>query len=233
MSLVPRRPAVAMQFKRREAQCGFKRPAMAKRPDTVFAARRLEFEKRYEEMAYLMKHTAEISEELSFEEELCLEVAYRKAVGGRLAIWRLASYGAGCKKMMEEDLRHMCKEFLSLVDDKLSKTASDESKAFYHRMKGHYSRLIDEIDHEADTSLTRKRSQPFFGKDRMTQVAYKLMRLTDPETEKEDQEESEAKNKMIEANMFRLQLLDFVDGKFDRHRERQGLEAKDLDMMMP
>jgi len=100
--------------------------------------------------------------ELTVEERNLLSVAYKNVVGSRRASWRIVSsieqkekskdneahvklvreYGA----KVEKELGDICTDVLRVLDDHLIKSSeSNESKVFYHKMKGDYYRYMAEF----------------------------------------------------------------------------------------
>ena len=115
---------------------------------------------RYDDMATSMKAVTETGAELSNEERNLLSVAYKNYVGGRRSSWRVISSieqkteGSEKKQQMakeyrekvETELREICKDVLSLLDNFLIPKASNaESKVFYLKMKGDYYRYLAEV----------------------------------------------------------------------------------------
>jgi 14-3-3 protein epsilon len=135
---------------------------MTSREDCVFLAKLSEQAERYEEMVTSMKRVAELNVELTVEERNLLSVAYKNVVGSRRASWRIVSsieqkekskdneahvklvreYGA----KVEKELGDICTDVLRVLDDHLIKSSeSNESKVFYHKMKGDYYRYMAEF----------------------------------------------------------------------------------------
>eukprot|EP01067_Filipodium_phascolosomae_P008670 Filipodium_phascolosomae@DN745_c0_g1_i1.p1 len=132
-----------------------------KRDENIYMAKLSEQAERYDEMVEYMKSVAEMAQELSVEERNLLSVAYKNAVGARRASWRIISSveqkekGKGnqenlaraqnYREKVEAELSDICGAILKLLDQYLIKgSTSDESKVFYHKMKGDYYRYISE-----------------------------------------------------------------------------------------
>ena len=133
---------------------------MADKEELVQRAKLAEQAERYDDMAASMKAVTETGAELSNEERNLLSVAYKNYVGGRRSSWRVISSieqkteGSEKKQQMakeyrekvETELREICKDVLSLLDNFLIPKASNaESKVFYLKMKGDYFRYLSEV----------------------------------------------------------------------------------------
>eukprot|EP01066_Platyproteum_vivax_P014558 Platyproteum_vivax@DN6513_c0_g2_i1.p1 len=134
-----------------------------KREENIYMAKLAEQAERYDEMAAFMKEVAELGVELSIEERNLLSVAYKNCVGSRRASWRIMSSveqrekskdhpsnAARAKEYrlkVEKELQDICNQILTLLTDSLIKNArtQEESKVFYHKMKGDYYRYISEF----------------------------------------------------------------------------------------
>mmetsp|Transcript_52935 Transcript_52935/g.133146 ORF Transcript_52935/g.133146 Transcript_52935/m.133146 type:complete len:258 (+) Transcript_52935:162-935(+) len=134
----------------------------ANREDSVFMAKLSEQAERYDEMVQAMKQVARLKVELTVEERNLLSVSYKNVIGARRASWRVISSieqkeeskGATehVKKIkeyrdqVEAELTDLCNDILSVLDDCLIPSAStDESKVFFHKMKGDYYRYLSEF----------------------------------------------------------------------------------------
>jgi len=133
------------------------------REEHVFLAKLSEQAERYDEMVQSMKNVAKLGVELTVEERNLLSVAYKNVIGARRASWRIISSIEqkeeaknntknvqrikDYRNRVEKELEGICKDILSLLDDHLLKVANtDESKVFYHKMKGDYYRYMAEFD---------------------------------------------------------------------------------------
>merc|ERR1712166_335255 len=102
------------------------------------------------------EQVGKIGDELSVEERNLLSVAYKNAVGGRRAAWRIitsveqkeksrgneenAKYAREYCVKVETELDTICGAILELLNGNLlSKASSDESRVFYHKMKADYN----------------------------------------------------------------------------------------------
>merc|ERR1712089_46641 len=89
-----------------------------------------------------------------------LSVAYKNVVGARRSSWRVISSieqkteGSERKQQLakeyrekvEKELRDICNDVLSLLDQFLiAKASNAESKVFYLKMKGDYFRYLSEV----------------------------------------------------------------------------------------
>lgn len=145
---------------------------MADREDNVYMAKLAEQAERYDDMVASMKKVAELDTELTVEERNLLSVAYKNVIGARRASWRIVSsveskdmesnanatkqaLNTAYKQEIEKELREICSDILSVLDNNLIKCADEEeSKVFYHKMKGDYHRYLAEFS----TSEDRKKS---------------------------------------------------------------------------
>ncbi|KAM6514395.1 hypothetical protein FALCPG4_015542 [Fusarium falciforme] len=116
---------------------------------------------RYEDMVPHLKAVVNIGGELSVNERNLLAIAYKNVVDTRRASWRIIysieqkqsrgneKYSAtirGYRIKIENELETVCQDVLDLLDRSLiPNTGSDESKAFYYKMKGDYSRYLAEF----------------------------------------------------------------------------------------
>merc|ERR1711939_860006 len=134
----------------------------ADREKNVYFAKLAEQAERYDEMAEFMKKVGDIPQELSVEERNLLSVAYKNAVGGRRAAWRIitsieqkektkgnednAKFAREYCGKVETELDITCGTILGLLNGALlAKASTDESKVFYHKMKADYYRYIAEF----------------------------------------------------------------------------------------
>jgi 14-3-3 protein epsilon len=109
-----------------------------------------------------MKAVAELKVELTVEERNLLSVAYKNVVGARRASWRIISSIESkeenkgntqnvtriveYRKKVEDELAGICRDVLNVLDTFLIPSAtSNESKVFYHKMKGDYYRYLAEF----------------------------------------------------------------------------------------
>jgi len=136
---------------------------MAERDDIVTQAKLAEQAERYDDMAEYMKKVTEMDSELSNEERNLLSVAYKNVVGARRSSWRVISsieakaaeqssaerkktIASEYRKVVEKELKNICAEVLSLLDQHLiPKSSAAESKVFYLKMKGDYYRYLAEV----------------------------------------------------------------------------------------
>ncbi|XP_068615799.1 14-3-3 protein zeta/delta-like [Brachionichthys hirsutus] len=126
--------------------------------DCVQKAKLAEQAERYDDMAFIMKDVTERKGVLANEERNLLSVAYKNVVGARRSAWRvISSIEQKCdegkkglvkdyREKIEKELETICKEVLKLLDDHLIKEGTEEeSKVFYHKMKGDYYRYLAEV----------------------------------------------------------------------------------------
>ena len=106
------------------------------------------------DMVEAMKEVAKAEgKQLTVEQRNLLSVAYKNVIGARRASWRIVSSieqkalerkdtpaekkgrNEEYRKSIEKELRDICNEVLSLLDEHLiPKAEEDESKVFYHKM---------------------------------------------------------------------------------------------------
>ncbi|XP_043225428.1 14-3-3 protein epsilon-like [Amphibalanus amphitrite] len=132
------------------------------REDSVYKAKLAEQAERYEEMVEAMQTLACLDVELTVEERNLLSVAYKNVIGARRASWRIISSieqkeetkSAEEKLEMirsyrikvEKELKDKCGEILQLLDSHVIPSATtEESKVFFHKMKGDYHRYLAEF----------------------------------------------------------------------------------------
>eukprot|EP01103_Thecamoeba_quadrilineata_P006607 TRINITY_DN16334_c0_g1_i1.p1 TRINITY_DN16334_c0_g1~~TRINITY_DN16334_c0_g1_i1.p1 ORF type:complete len:247 (-),score=67.65 TRINITY_DN16334_c0_g1_i1:140-880(-) len=131
------------------------------RDKNIYLARLAEQAERYDEMAEAMKLVAQEDKELQIDERNLLSVAYKNVVGSRRASLRILSTieqreeSRGkedhlkkvreYKAKVEKELSDICDNILEVIDKHLLATStSNESKVFYHKMKGDYFRYLAE-----------------------------------------------------------------------------------------
>lgn len=118
---------------------------------------------RYDEMIDFVRHyISKCSGEFSDDERNILSVAFKNLVGVRRTAWRVLNSietkesrrsnadnqarAASYKDKVEGELRSFCREILRLIDSELMpKTASNEGKVFFVKMKADYYRYICEF----------------------------------------------------------------------------------------
>jgi len=120
---------------------------------------------RYEEMVEYMKAVAQAcagGSDLTLEERNLLSVAYKNVVGARRASLRIilsletkeqskgdmesVSFISDYKAKVTGELKEICQDILSLLDDYLIKDyLSAEPKVFYQKMKADYYRYLAEF----------------------------------------------------------------------------------------
>lgn len=151
---------------------------MEPREDLVSRAKLAEQAERYDDMASAMKKVTELETELSNEERNLLSVAYKNVVGTRRSSWRVissieqktgATLGDQARRpalardyrgIIEKELKDICAEVLSLLNDHLiPKSSNAESRVFYLKMKGDYFRYLAEVAQDADKEKIVKDSQ--------------------------------------------------------------------------
>jgi len=135
---------------------------MTDRVELVQKAKIAEQAERYDDMADAMKAVTKIGAELSSEERNLLSVAFKNVVGARRSSWRVISVIEQKNEDMEKKLHHdvvkeykekvekelkgICNEVISLVDEILiAKASTADSKVFYLKMKGDYFRYLSEV----------------------------------------------------------------------------------------
>jgi 14-3-3 protein epsilon len=116
-------------------------------------------------MVDAMKKVAHLDSELSVEERNLLSVAYKNVIGARRAAWRIISSIEQKEKTknndanvikiksyagkIEKELNDICADVMDVLDNHLINNATaEESKVFYHKMKGDYFRYKAEFTAE-------------------------------------------------------------------------------------
>jgi 14-3-3 protein epsilon len=128
----------------------------------LYLARVTEQSERYDEtIKYMEEIVKNKKDDLSIEERNLLSAAYKNCVSSRRSAWR-SIYGIEVKEKsnnskylhlvtelkttLEKELTDLCDRMLKLIDNHLSKKASNaESKVFYLKMKGDYYRYLAEF----------------------------------------------------------------------------------------
>jgi len=141
----------------------------------VFLASTAEKAERYDDMckymSALVSYTSTEKADLTVEERKLFSVAFKNVIGARRASWRTLNVEDGkfddliadYKKKIELELSGICKDVLSLLEDKLVKnpSLSKESNVFYLKMIGDYYRYLAEFN---NTEGHDKKSAEFYGK---------------------------------------------------------------------
>jgi len=145
-------------------------------------ARVAEAAERYPDMCEFMKElvTKKVEEdkELEVDERNLLSVAYKNVVGSKRSSWRTLSSGSfdQCdadlikkyKKEVEEELKKLCLEVITLLKDKLLPKADgkkDETEVFYKKMCGDYYRYLSEfITDEAESKENKNNCNDYYNK---------------------------------------------------------------------
>lgn len=161
---------------------------MADRESNVYKAKLAEQAERYDEMVEAMTFVAKMGVELTVEERNLLSVAFKNVIGARRASWRIISSieqkeqskGGSIempeeyRKTIEKELDDICQNILKLIEDHLIPSAnSDESKVFYHKMKGDYHRYLAEFQVDvkrtdaSDASLESYKTASDIAKDNL------------------------------------------------------------------
>uniref|UniRef100_A0A7S3FZ49 14-3-3 domain-containing protein n=2 Tax=Palpitomonas bilix TaxID=652834 RepID=A0A7S3FZ49_9EUKA len=134
---------------------------MSSREVLVQTARIAEQAEQYDAMVDAMKQVADMSDTLSVEERNLLSVAYKNVIGARRTAWRVLNsiedkerergnedhlvIVADFKRKIEGELTNTCNNVNELLR-KLVETAQDaESKVFFFKMVGDYSRYMAEF----------------------------------------------------------------------------------------
>ncbi|TRY80045.1 hypothetical protein TCAL_09792 [Tigriopus californicus] len=166
---------------------------MADKEEQIQRAKLAEQAERYDDMAASMKAVTETGAELSNEERNLLSVAYKNVVGARRSSWRVISSieqkteGSERKQQMakeyrekiEKELKEICGDVLSLLDQFLiAKASNAESKVFYLKMKGDYYRYLAEVATGDDRTKVLEDSQKAY--QEAFEIAKSKMQPTHP-----------------------------------------------------
>jgi 14-3-3 protein epsilon len=155
----------------------------------VFLASTAEKAERYEDMckymSALVSWTSSNNSDLTVEERNLFSVAYKNVIGARRASWRTLNTEDNkfddlvqdYKKRVELELATICKEVLSLLEDKLLKSSqkTSESSVFYLKMIGDYYRYLAEF--AASEGYDKKAAQ-YYGQ--AMEIAKDKLDPTDP-----------------------------------------------------
>lgn len=155
---------MSVQLKSGFELSAFKALFKDERKELVFMARTAEAAERYDDMCAFMselvgwtdKQTP--AEALTVEERNLLSVAYKNVIGARRASWRCLNAEVEAKPgepdklileykvQVEQELKAICQDILSLLTDVLVKNSveEDEARVFYLKMTGDYYRYLAE-----------------------------------------------------------------------------------------
>jgi 14-3-3 protein epsilon len=149
-----------------------------------------ELAERHDDMCAFMREVVKAVEgnkDLSFDERNLLSVAYKNAVGGRRAAWRVLSIdenqsppAARFRQHVERELEALCKDILELLETYLipHPQANDEAKVFYQKMAGDYYRYLAEFIVTDELPTLQRRSGDYYKAAMDTATA--IMDPTDP-----------------------------------------------------
>lgn len=132
------------------------------REDYLLLAKMAEQSERYSEMIEYVNKFAKTQGELTDEERHIVSVAYKNVVGSKRAELRVLSaikqkeekkgnktnitYIENFKSIIEEELKGLCREILSLIEKFLLPNSKSElSKVFFLKMRGDYNRYLSEF----------------------------------------------------------------------------------------
>ncbi len=132
------------------------------REDYLLLAKMAEQSERYSEMIEYVGKFAKTQGELTDEERHIVSVAYKNVVGSKRAELRVLSaikqkeekkgnkgninYIENYKGIIEEELKTLCRDILSLIENFLLPNSKSElSKVFFLKMKGDYNRYLSEF----------------------------------------------------------------------------------------
>uniref|UniRef100_A0A0E0MH43 14-3-3 domain-containing protein n=2 Tax=Oryza punctata TaxID=4537 RepID=A0A0E0MH43_ORYPU len=133
---------------------------MKEREKVVRLAKLAEQAERYDDMVEFMKTLARMDVDMSAEERLLFSVGFKKTIGAKRASWRIlesleqkVTAGEqpgvtinGYKKKVEDELRAVCNEVLSIIAIHCLPLAnSGENVVFFYKMKGDYYRYLAEF----------------------------------------------------------------------------------------
>lgn len=121
------------------------------REEYLYMAKLTEQAEQYGDMVEYMRKVAKMDTDLSVEERNLLSVAYKNHIGAPRASWRVLSsieqkelhkgndrnvrLIQNYRQTVEKQLREICQEILSLLDQHLiPHAASGESQVFYYKM---------------------------------------------------------------------------------------------------
>jgi tetratricopeptide (TPR) repeat protein len=155
----------------------------------VFLASTAERAELYEDMCKYMSALVSLNgttnTDLSVEERNLFSVAYKNVIGARRASWRTLNVEDGkfddiildYKKKVEAELGAICKEVLTLLEDKLLKNSgrTSESSVFYLKMIGDYYRYLAEF---AAADGNDKKAAQYYGQ--ALDIAQSKLEPTDP-----------------------------------------------------
>jgi len=159
------------------------------RGSLVFLASTAEKAERYDDMckfmSALVNWTSSNAQDLTVEERNLFSVAYKNVIGARRASWRTLNVEDNkydelvqdYKKRVELELTSICKDVLSLLEDKLLKCdkKTSESSVFYLKMICDYYRYLAEF---AGTEGYDKKAAQFYGQ--AMDIAKDKLDPTDP-----------------------------------------------------
>jgi hypothetical protein len=159
----------------------------SQRKALLFVARTAEAAERYEDMARFMRNLVKFADTnkapLTIEERNLLSVAYKNVIGARRASWRtmnrddvqqdFADIAGEYKRQVETELKGICEDILSLLEDSLiplsdsaqaaipddstnEKKEAMEAHVFYLKMAGDYYRYRAESASKDDTGHDQK-----------------------------------------------------------------------------
>ncbi|XP_020594439.1 14-3-3-like protein F, partial [Phalaenopsis equestris] len=139
--------------------------------DILYLVQLAEQSERYDDMVEFMEKVTEAAEaeqeDLTADERNLLSLAYKCVIGPRRAAWRTVSLAElkeesrgnadrvnaikEYRAKIESELTTICGGILNQLESRLIPLAvTDESKVFYHKLKGDYYRYLAEFKTESD-----------------------------------------------------------------------------------
>ncbi|KAJ3425666.1 14-3-3-like protein gf14 omicron [Anaeramoeba flamelloides] len=166
-----------------------------KRELLIITAKVCEQAERYEDMVDAVKELALLEFELNIEERNLLSVGFKNLVSSRRASWRVLTSIIekedfqdnedkndnikNIQTKIEDELEEICLKILKIIDEHLIKKAStDESLAFYYKMKGDYYRYFAEFT--SGEKREKASSQSLIAYKAATDIANKKLATTHP-----------------------------------------------------
>lgn len=156
---------------------------MSKKSDIIFMARIAEKAERYNEMKEYMHQVASTPDpetgkvDLTSEERNLLPIAYKNVVNNKRVSWRILSQHSQKENApylqdiiefmnkVEKELKDVCQEILSLLEDYLIPGAKDGSqKVFYWKLKGDYYRYVCEFEKDEKKDETKTKAREAYQK---------------------------------------------------------------------
>jgi 14-3-3 protein epsilon len=150
------------------------------RSDLIYYSRLYERAEKYDEMVQCVNQFIKLNPKLTLEERNILAAGYKNIIGSKRFSWRYlfnqhkkeeklknnslaASYVNEIKVKVENEIRVICKELTSLIDNYLLQSCEDpEYKVYYLKLKADYFRYLCEFTKDEEFEISLNSAEKFY-----------------------------------------------------------------------